>query len=138
MPGINFFKARQWSKTTSQQHTSSRFKKNLLSISCLEDKGDRVASVDGKVLAWGKDSSIDKARMIGISEESLYRVLTPFSQALVHMEINPIELWHRRYGHLHYKVIPSLNKLVNGIPNIKEDREGICKGCALGNNVDLE
>ena len=46
-------------------------KKNLLSISCLEDKGDRVAFVDGKVLAWGKDSSIDKARVIGICEGSL-------------------------------------------------------------------
>lgn len=27
-------------------------KKNLPSISCLEDKGDRVAFVDGKVLVW--------------------------------------------------------------------------------------
>lgn len=98
-------------------------KKNLLSISCLEDKGDRIAFVDGKFLAWGKDSSIDKASVIGIREGSLYRVITPSPQALVHMEIKPIELRHRRYGHLHYKVIPSLNKLVNGIPNTKEDRE---------------
>jgi len=51
------------------------------------------------------------------------------------MEINPIELWHRRYGHLHYKVIPYLNELVNGILNIKEDHEEICKGCALGKNT---
>ena len=41
-------------------------KKNLLSISCLEDKGERVAFIDGKVLVWGKDSSIDKARVIGV------------------------------------------------------------------------
>ena len=29
--------------------------KNLLSISCLEDKGDRFAFTDGKVLVLGKD-----------------------------------------------------------------------------------
>lgn len=51
------------------------------------------------------------------------------------MEINTIELWHRRYGHIHYKIIPSLNQMLNGIPNIKEDREGVCKGCALGKST---
>ena len=46
-------------------------KKNLLSIYFLEDKGDRVAFVDGKVLVWGKDSSINKGRVIGVHEGSL-------------------------------------------------------------------
>ena len=50
-------------------------KKNLLSISCLEDKGKRVAFVDGKLLVWGKYSSIDKARAIGVREGSLHRSL---------------------------------------------------------------
>ena len=67
-------------------------KKNLLSISCLEDKGDRVAFVNGKVLVWGNNSSTDKAKFIGVREGTLYRVITPSPQALVHMEINPIEL----------------------------------------------
>lgn len=107
----------------------------MLSISCLEDKGDRVSFVDGKVLVWGKDSSINKAKVIGVREGSLYIFITPSPQALVHMEINPIELWHRRYGHIHYKVIPTLNQLVHGIPNIKEDREGVCKGCSLGKHT---
>jgi len=40
--------------------------KNLFSISSLEDKGDRVAFIDGKVVVWGKDSSIDQAKVIGI------------------------------------------------------------------------
>lgn len=66
-------------------------KKNFLSISCLEDKGERVAFVDGKVLVWGKGSSIDKARVIGVCEVSLYRVISP-PQVLVHMEISAIEL----------------------------------------------
>lgn len=33
--------------------------KNLLSISCLKDKGDIITFVDGKVLVWSKGSSID-------------------------------------------------------------------------------
>ena len=109
--------------------------KNLLSISCLEDKGDIVSFFDGKVLVWRKYSSIDKARVIGVHEGCLYRVITPPPQSLVHMEINPIELWNRRYGHLHYKLFPTLNQLVHGIPDIKEDREGVCKGCCLGKHT---
>jgi hypothetical protein len=30
-------------------------KKNLVFISCLEDKRERIAFVDGKVLVWSKD-----------------------------------------------------------------------------------
>jgi len=41
-------------------------KKNLLSISCLEDKGDKIAFFNGKVWVWGKGSSINEARVIGI------------------------------------------------------------------------
>src|SRR5690606_26680258 len=52
-----------------------------------------------------------------------------------HMEISPIELWHRRYGHLHYKVIPTLSQLVHGIPNMKLDHESVCKRCYLGKHT---
>ena len=94
-------------------------KKNLLSISCLEDKGDIVSFFDGKVLVWEKYSSIDKARVIGVHEGSLYRFITPPPQSLVHMEINPIELWNRRYGHLHYKLFPTLKHPIHVILDIK-------------------
>lgn len=94
---------------------------------------ERVAFVDRKVLVLGKDFSIDKARVIGVCEGSLYRVITPPPLALVH--ISPIELWHRRYGHLHYKVIPTLSQLVHGIPNMKLDHKGMCKGCSLRNHT---
>jgi hypothetical protein len=39
--------------------------KNLVSISCLEDKGNIIAFVDGKVLSWSRDSNIENARVIG-------------------------------------------------------------------------
>ena len=41
-------------------------KKNLLSISTLEDKGYKASFVDGQVLVWPKDSNMDSARVIGV------------------------------------------------------------------------
>ena len=95
-------------------------KKNLLSISCLEDKGDGIAFVDGKVLVRGKDSSIDHVMLIWICEGTLYRLFTPIAQALVHLDVNPSKLWHKRYGHLHYNILASLNQMVNDISELKE------------------
>jgi hypothetical protein len=48
---------------------------NLVSISCLEYKGNRIAFIDEKVLSWHKDSSIEDARVIGKHEGNLYRLL---------------------------------------------------------------
>ena len=58
-------------ETGDQLHMSNvlyvpGLKKNLLSISSLEDKGYRVTFVDGKFLTWPKESSIDSAGVIGI------------------------------------------------------------------------
>jgi len=53
----------------------SGLKKNLVSISWLEDKGDRVYFVDGKFLVWPKGSSINFARVIRVREGRLYRLL---------------------------------------------------------------
>lgn len=64
----------------------SGLQKNILSISYLEDKLDRVAFVDVKVVIWDKRSSIENAKIIGIREGRLYRLMTPPSQDLVHIE----------------------------------------------------
>jgi hypothetical protein len=109
--------------------------KNLVSISCLEDKGNRIAFMDGKVLSWHKNSNIEDARVIGSREGNLYRLLEQNEEALVHDEVNPNELWHRRYTHINYQALPFLRKMVEGIPELKSTHEGICKGCALGKNI---
>jgi hypothetical protein len=92
--------------------------KNLVSISCLEDKGNRIAFVDGEVLSWSRDSSIENARVIGTHEGRLCRLLERNDEALVHDEVNPSELWHRRYAHLNYQALPFLKKMVEGIPEL--------------------
>jgi hypothetical protein len=42
----------------------SGLKNNLVSISFLEDNGNRISFVDGKVLSWFRDSNIENARVI--------------------------------------------------------------------------
>lgn len=51
-------------------------KNNIICVSYLEDKGYRVSFVDGKLLVWSKGSSIDDARVIGIRDGILYRIMS--------------------------------------------------------------
>jgi hypothetical protein len=46
-------------------------KKNLLSISALDEKGFIVVFIDGEVLMWAKGKSIDDAVVIGVQEGGL-------------------------------------------------------------------
>jgi hypothetical protein len=91
--------------------------------------------VDGKVLSWHNNSSIEDARVIGSHEGNLYRLLEQNEEALVHEKVKPNELWHRRYAHINYQALPFLRKMVEGIPELKSTHEGIYKGCALGKNI---
>ena len=46
-------------------------KRNLLSISGLENKGFRVAFVNGEVLIWPKGKTIEDDDVIGVHEDGL-------------------------------------------------------------------
>jgi transposase InsO family protein len=109
--------------------------KNLVSISCLEDKGNKIAFMDGKVLSWHKNSNIEDARVIGKREGNLYRLLERNEETLIHDEVNPNELWHRKYAHINYQALPFLRKMIEGILELKSTHERICKGCAIGKNI---
>ncbi|RVW80415.1 Retrovirus-related Pol polyprotein from transposon TNT 1-94 [Vitis vinifera] len=43
-------------------------------------------------------------------------------------------LWHRRFGHLNFNSLKMLcqRKMVQGLPNIIEEKNEVCDGCALG------
>jgi hypothetical protein len=127
-------------KTCNNIHLSNvlyvpGLEKNLVSISCLEDKGNRIAFVDGKVLSWHKDSNIENSRVIGSRKGNLYRLLEQNEEALIHDKVNPNEIWHRRYAHINYQALPFLRKMVEGIPELQSTHEGVCKGCALEKNI---
>jgi hypothetical protein len=96
-------------------------KKNLLSILGLDKKGFRVAFIDGEVLMWSKEKTIEDAIVIGIEEGGLYKLKGHLDVALAHSNESPCELWHRRLAHINYKVLPYVIKVVTGLPELKVD-----------------
>jgi hypothetical protein len=109
--------------------------KNLLSISTLEKKGFRVAFIDGEVLMWSKEKTMEEAIVIGKEEGGLYKLKGHSEATMTHSIENPCELWHRRLAHINYKALPYVSKAVTGLPKFKVDHEGVCNGCAQGNNI---
>ena len=109
-------------------------KKNLLSISTLDEKGFEVAFVDGEVLMWPKGKTIDDAVVIGFQEGGLYKLKGHQEQALVHNSVSSSELWHRRLSHINYRVPQVLSWMVTGLPDVQVEDDGVCQGCALGKN----
>jgi hypothetical protein len=110
-----------------------RLTKNLISVGVLEDKGHRVIFMEKKALLWPKDIDPSSTIVIGI-KEGLYKVLGHI-QALVHITVISCELWHRRFGHLHFKALPGLQKMVSGMLTFQFNHNSICKGCMLGKNI---
>ena len=64
------------------------------------------------ILKHGSNEKIE----IGVREGGLYRLTAKLLKALVHDTISPIELWHRRLAHLHYRALPILRKVSIGLP----------------------
>jgi hypothetical protein len=95
-----------------------RMKRKLVSNSALENKGYKITFSDVRVLAWHKDSHISSSKVIGVRENSLYKLTIKPFQALLHDTIILSELWHRRLAHIHYRALPALGKMVAGLPEI--------------------
>ena len=87
-------------------------KKNLLSISALDEKGMRVSFVDGQVFMWPKGKTMDDAVVIGEKEGGLYILKVQRKQAFVHDSVEPNELLHKRLAHVHYRALPLASKAI--------------------------
>jgi len=66
----------------------SSLKNNLLSISTLKYQGYNVAFVNGQVLTWHKKLSIEKATLIGVREEGIYRLNGHPEKVVVHNNVS--------------------------------------------------
>jgi hypothetical protein len=110
-------------------------KKNLISVAVLESKGYSIAFTKGKALMWSSDENMSTTMTIGTRESGLYKISGQVVQALAHEMVNPCELWHRRLGHLNYNALPSLQKMVTGMPVFSFEHNSVCKDCALGKNT---
>jgi hypothetical protein len=71
--------------------------------------------MDKQALLWPKNKKLSSTIVIGVREGGIYK-LPGHIQALAHASVSPSKLWHRRFGHLHYKALPGLQKMVRGMP----------------------
>jgi hypothetical protein len=108
-------------------------RKNLLSVSVIEDKSFAVEFKNQQVLVRPKESSLDTAQVIGVRE--LYRLQGEHVRALVHESDNLCRLWHKRMGHLHHKAFPILREIVIGLPEFRVEKHGVWRGCMLGKHA---
>jgi len=105
-------------------------KKNLVTISTMEDKGFKVAFIDGKVRIWKRNFKHDFT--LGFKVDTLYQVGESPLGAMSFDTSLQSKLWHRRFAHLHYKALPDVRQMVTGMLKFKVEHEGVCLGCAKG------
>jgi hypothetical protein len=110
-------------------------KRNLISISALEDQGYKITFSKGRVLTWNNYYHIISSKVICFRENILYKLTIKPAEALLHDTIILSELWHRILAQIHYRALPTIGKMVKCLPEIQNHHKGVCKGCALGKNV---
>jgi hypothetical protein len=96
-----------------------RMKKNLISVSTLQDRGLEVIFRGTEVLIhpWGSPRVL--GQVIGVREGKLFRLFFQPLLALVASGDNNrqlCELWHRRMSHLHHGALGGLREVVTGVP----------------------
>jgi hypothetical protein len=110
-------------------------KKNLISVSTLQDRGLEVTFRGSEVLIHPRGSSPASRHVIGVREGKLFRLLFQPLHALAASNDNNrqlCELWHRRMAHLHHGSLGGLIEVVTGVPQINIEHQDVCRGCALG------
>jgi hypothetical protein len=94
-------------------------KKNLISVSTLQDRGLEVSFRGTKVFIHPKGSSLTSGQLIGVRDGKLFRLLFQPLHALAMSSDNNrqlCELWHRRMAHLHHGALGGLGEVVTGVP----------------------
>lgn len=81
-------------------------KKNLVSISVMEDKGYKVTFSDGKVHIW--KNNVKDAFTLGFRVDSLYQVGGSPLGVMSYDTSLQSKLWHQRFAHFHYKALPNV------------------------------
>jgi hypothetical protein len=109
-------------------------KKNLVSVSCIEEKGYVVTFRDEHVLLYPKGGNILEEKVIGVQYGRMYRMIWETSGAFVCMTSNKdlCELWHKRMGHLHHGALRIAREITIGILEFSIEHDDVCRGCALG------
>jgi hypothetical protein len=111
-------------------------KKNLISVSALEDKGYEVSFKDRR--AYIKPMGLSKGyeQVIGVRKDKLYKLQFDSHYTLTSSNsTRDCELWHRNIAHLECGALKILGKIVTGMPSFTLEHHEICKGFVLGKYV---
>ena len=127
----------------SESHPPLRFRdmyyvpglrKNLISVSTIEDRGFEVHFREGRVYILPRGTNVALAKVIGTRCGKLYRLdFQPISALMSsdNSESHMCELWHRRMAHLHHGALRVLREIVTGLPQFGTEHQEVCRGCAL-------
>ena len=110
-----------------------RMKKNLVSVSMIEDQGLGVSFIDGHVHMFPKTAGPSASVTIGVRCGKLYRLMFQPQLSLAHSSNSELcELWHRRMARLHHPTLGLLRHMVTSLPEFNTEQSDVCRGCALG------
>jgi len=114
------------------------FKKNLIFVVMLEDKGYDVVFIEEK--AFLRNNTIGETRKIGVRVRNLYQLhvdgciaMACKAEGLVSWDDG--KLWHKRLGHLHHGALKILQQITTRLPKGTLAQSDQCKGCTLGKFV---
>jgi hypothetical protein len=113
-------------------------KKNLVSVTMLEDRGYDVVFSSGK--AYLQHKAIGQVKKIGIRVKNLYMLEVDGCNAMIGKAEKVVtwdegKLWHRRLGHLHHGALKIMQQISTGLPRGTLAQSDQCKGCTLGKYV---
>jgi hypothetical protein len=109
-------------------------KKNLISVSTLQDRGLEVIFRETEVMIHPRGSPYASGQVNGVREGKLFRLLFQPLLALVasgNSSRQLCELWNQRMAHLHHGALGGLREVVTGVPQTNIEHQDVCRGCAL-------
>eukprot|EP00253_Pinus_taeda_P027997 PITA_27997 len=115
-----------------------RMRKNLISVSALEDRGYEVLFRGGRVLMYPRGAPAESPRVIGVRHAKVYRFAFQPLLALSSStdsrasSSEQCEIWHRRMGHMYHGSLRTLREITTGMPDFSTDHFDTCRGCAMG------
>jgi len=114
-----------------------RMKKNLISVSSMEEKGFDVTLSGGQVLMHPRGASITSTKVIGVHSGKLYKFSFQTVGAFVSSTYGLVQVMvpeDGAYAHVDFRV---LREITTRVPDFSVEHYEVCRGCALGKNTKL-
>ena len=116
-------------------------KNNLLSIGQLQERKLAILMEHGECkiyhhergLLMSTQMSANRMFILLAERETQVQAQVSILTCFKTTSESPADLWHRRYGHLHFKGLSTLSckKMVNGLPHLSES-SAVCTICMIG------